>query len=169
MPTVYTPPVSTYVPLASIELTSTDSEIIFSSIPATYRDLVLIANYTETTPTSGNIEMRFNSDTGSNYSQVFMAGRANNDTESSAGTFTHHFLNMTSRPSGFSTALLQIMDYSAIDKHTTTLGRINLGAADVAAYAYRYAVTTAINTISIKQSANSFAIGSSFSLYGIEA
>jgi hypothetical protein len=33
MPTVYSPPVSTYVPLATITLASTDTEIVFSSIP----------------------------------------------------------------------------------------------------------------------------------------
>jgi hypothetical protein len=156
-----------WVPLATVTLASTDSEIVFSSIPATYRDLVLVTNFAESAVT-GNIELRYNSDTGSNYSQVFMAGRQyNSSTESSSGTFSLHYLNLGSRPSGArSVNVLQIMDYSDTSKHKTTLGRVNNGTSDVQAYAYRWANTSAINTISIKPSATTFTTGSTFSLYG---
>jgi hypothetical protein len=115
-------PTSTYVALATVTLASTDSEIVFSSIPATYRDLVLVTNFAESAVT-GNIELRYNSDTGSNYSQVFMAGREyNSSAESSSGTFSLHYLNVGSRASGArSVNVLQIMDYSATQTSTKQL------------------------------------------------
>ena len=161
-------PTSTYVALATVTLAGTDSEIVFSSIPATYRDLVLVTNFAESAVT-GNIELRYNSDTGSNYSQVFMAGREyNSSTESSSGTFSLHYLNVGSRPSGArSVNVLQIMDYSDTSKHKTTLFRSNRASGGVLAQVGRWANTAAITSVAISGGlSQGFASGTTLSLYG---
>ena len=63
---------ATYEPIATTTLGSAASTITFSTIPATYTDLrlVLVAQGNSTT----NAAIRFNSDTGSNYSITQLQG-----------------------------------------------------------------------------------------------
>jgi hypothetical protein len=64
-------PTSTYVALATTTLGATAASVTFSSIPATYRDLVLV--YNGTTSANIGVDVEFNGDTNSaNYSRVFM-------------------------------------------------------------------------------------------------
>jgi hypothetical protein len=162
-------PTPTYTALATRTLTGTASSVTFSSIPATYRDLILVLNYGETSAT-GNILLRYNSDSGSNYSEVAMRG-ASGGASSFGGTYTQHFLNAANtRVSGISNnTMVQIMDYSATDKHKTALSRINFGQNDVLAYSYRWSNTSAITSFQVIHSGSTFIVGSSFDLYGIVA
>lgn len=156
---------ATYLPLATITLISTDSEIVFSSIPATYRDLVLVIN-ARYTSLDGNIQLRFNGDGGSNYSSVYFGG---NGSSPFAGTLSLPWIYgggaNTSQGNG---QIFQIMDY-AQSKHKTVLNRTSEVGGAVYAWANRWASTNAINTISIvgQDALRTFAIGSTFSLYGI--
>jgi hypothetical protein len=159
-------PTPTYTPLATVTLGTTASSVTFSSIPATYRDLILISR---PIATSGTIEgyLRFNSDTGSNYSRVIMFGTGSS-TGSNAATDTNIGL-VDAITSGTNIASIQIMDYSATDKHKTCLGRRSFPTDSVAAAAYRWANTAAITTVSITASASTYAAGSTFNLYGVIA
>ncbi len=162
-------PTNTYTPLATITLTGTDSEIVFSSIPATYRDLILIISAKNSvTPT--NIYVRFNSDTGSNYSVVFMKGNGSS-TSSGGGSDVYIPIGVAYATAGnFDLTTLQIMDYSATDKHKTALSRTgNSYGEGTVARAGRWANTAAINRIALTLDSNAFDIGSSFSLYGVIA
>ena len=165
MPTVYSPPVSTYVPLATITLASTDSEIVFSSIPATYRDLVLVGNFAA----SANgvaIRIRPNSAT-TGFSEVVMYGTGSGSGVSS--TSSNIDLNY-SDTTAQQVAIAHIMDYSATDKHKTILRRSGSGASGsnyVWAAAGRWASNDAINAIQLITSSSTLAIGSTFSLYGV--
>lgn len=156
-------PTNTYTALATITLASTDTEIVFASIPATYRDLVLVANAF----TSSNFQMqtRFNSDSGSNYPYVQMYAAPTQGSDS--GTLTH--VRSVFGGSGYpEVAILQIMDYSATDKHKTVLARENAIANSwVGARTTRWANNAAIYQINITPVAGTFSIGSTFSLYGI--
>ena len=164
MPTVYSPPVSTYVSLATITLASTDSEIVFSSIPATYRDLIVVI----TGLPSGNfpIDVEFNGDTtNSNYFGVFAYNQ---------GATTDSFTENTSysgvnwyTSNGQTTVIYQIMDYSATNKHKTYLSRSGGAGNWVAMGAIRWANTAAINSILIDLRGGSFTIGTTLSLYAI--
>jgi len=73
-------PTPTYTPLATVTLGSATSSVTFSSIPATYRDLILIFDGTRTG--NNNVQYRFNSDTGTNYSTVIAAGNGSGTTSS---------------------------------------------------------------------------------------
>ena len=160
-------PTPTYTPLATITLSSSDSEIIFANIPATpYRDLILViaANYVTS---DGNIQLRFNGDGGSNYSNVYFGG---NGSSPFTGTLSLPWIyGGGANTSQGNSQIFQIMDYSATDKHKTVLNRtVEVGGA-VYAWANRWASTAAINTIRIvgQDGTRSFASGSTFSLYGI--
>ena len=159
----------TYVALANITLGSSASSVTFSSIPATYRDLVLV--YSAFYSTSGNaaITMRLNSDSGANYSTVRMYGNGSTPTSdtnpapASTSGIDAGFFN-----DSISSGIQQFMDYSATDKHKTVLGRHTLtGTGFVLAQAARWANTAAITTISLTPDSRSFATGSTFALYAI--
>ena len=155
-------PSSTYTALATLTLTGTDTEIVFGSIPATYRDLVLVSYHTTTS--DGPCLVRFNSDAGSNYTRVSMYGDGSSAT-SETSTTTGIRVSQTGS-SSINIITMQIMDYSATDKHKTTLNRWNRPSAFVFADAGRWANTAAITTVTLVPT-GSFQAGSTFSLYGI--
>jgi len=162
-------PTPTYVSLGTITLSSTDSEILFSSIPATYRDLILVAQVKATSAVD-NMNLRLNGDTGSNYSYVIMRGTGSSAPSSAESGQT--FMRADLFGSGVETDLdnfyiIQIMDYSATDKHKTVLNRQNNSSQNVGAIAGRYASNTAVSSVSIFINSTTFAAGTTASLYGI--
>ena len=156
-------PTPTYTALATVTLASTATSITFSSIPATYRDLVLVTNGKATATAS--LRIRVNSDTGNNYFWVRMIGEA-------AGAFSDssspaNFLDggNPSTTEGYM-SITQFMDYSATDKHKTTLHRISFpNNTHVLANGGRWLNTAAITSIQVYNP--TFAVGFTASLYGI--
>jgi len=154
-------PTPTYTPLATVTLASTAATVTFGSIPATMRDLVLVVNgKTSANQATG---LRFNSDSGSNYSMVRMF-----TTSSSTSTTTYGLLT-TGDPTADTLAIAQIMDYSATDKHKTVLIRSNIPANNVAAHAVRWANTAAITTVAVEAISTTWAVGTTLNLYGVIA
>jgi hypothetical protein len=162
-------PTPTYTPLATVTLGSSASSVTFSSIPATYRDLILIHSSKHTFAGSTSVRdsgIRFNSDSGSNYLRVNM------DSKIDSGTATETSIALIyGRVDGnFVPGIVQIMDYSATNKHKTVLYRSGAANDYVYAQAARWANTAAVTTITIAPS-GSFQIiaGSTFALYGVIA
>jgi hypothetical protein len=121
--------------------------------------------------------MRFNSDTGNNYSHVNMMGQEGNTTVSTSNTGSNgldiDFFGNTLTTAD-SNHIIQIMDYSATDKHKTVLIRERFYGSTssdvrVAALAARWASTSAISTISIFLNSGNIAAGARFDLYGVIA
>jgi hypothetical protein len=166
MPTVYSPPVSTYVALATTTLGASASTVTFSSIPASYRDLILIG--AGTTGASSLFYLRFNGDTGSNYSRIRALGYSGGPySDATTATSISDIAQFDTNQGNF---IAHIMDYSATDKHTAVLMRAsNKGAGETVMGAGRWANTAAITSVTCTLNTSSFAIGSTFSLYGIEA
>jgi hypothetical protein len=154
-------PTPTYDLISSTTLASATSTITFSSIPSTYRDLILVAN--ASAPTDDIALITFNGDGGSNYSTVVMYG-AGPGSESLTGTSIRTF-RIGSSNSG--SGIIQIMDYSATDKHKTLLYRIGEPSRMVSAGAGRWANTAAITSFSWSPIAGNWASGSTFSIYGV--
>jgi hypothetical protein len=144
-----------------VTLGSSAASVTFSSIPATYRDLILVCEYTN----ASNPLLRFNSDTGSNYSYVRMYGNGSS-ASSDNGSDTGFAIATGSATSG-QTSIIQIMDYSATDKHKTVLIRNGLASTFVNASANRWANTAAITTVSFQ--VGTYGAGSTFNLYGVIA
>jgi hypothetical protein len=153
-------PTPTYTPLANVTLGATAATVTFGSIPATMRDLVVIVNGT----TSSNVftGLRFNSDSGSNYTfvRMFTGPTSNTDTRT-------YGLLTSGNPTLTLNAIAQIMDYSATDKHKTVLVRSNIPADTVAAHAVRWANTAAITTVGVAAISGTWSAGTTFALYGI--
>lgn len=152
-------PTATWTALATITLTSNDAEITFSSIPNTYRDLVVIAHEKNTTGTAG-FRCYLNGDTG-NATQVSM------DSSGSALSATQNIMNVSVSENDFGTTILHIMDYSATDKHKIVLGRGNAKGSFVRAAAGRWASTNAVTSLTLTTAGYDFVSGSTFTLYGI--
>jgi hypothetical protein len=158
-------PTPTYTPLATVTLGASASSVTFSSIPATYRDLILII--TGTVASSGNLSIRLNGDTGSNYSYVFAGGDGSSATSSSA---TEPYMNMARLETGQGTNKIDFMDYSATDKHTTALVRRTAPASATLMAAQRWANTAAVTSIVIAPiAATTFNSGCTFNLFGVIA
>jgi hypothetical protein len=160
-------PTPTYIPLATVTLGSSASSVTFSSIPATYRDLILVMN-SKVVSSTASVRARFNGDSGSNYPRVAMSGDGSRtlsvaDTQSFAS-----ISGATSVSDAFSyNSVTQIMDYSATDKHKTVLSRANNTSNEVSAIASRWANTSAITSVEVFVSSGSYDTGSTFALYGI--
>jgi hypothetical protein len=156
-------PTPTYTPLATVTLGSSATSVTFSSIPATYRDLIFV--FSGTITTAAVLGARANGDTGSNYTLVRMVGTGSS-TQSSAETETYLPVIYSGSPSG-ENGILQILDYSASDKHKTALTRANgVGHNRVEALASRWANTAVITSLTIS---GPMGTGSTLSLYGIAA
>ena len=156
-------PTPTYTPLANVTLGSTTLSVTFSSIPATYRDLILITNGKATA--GDDYFILFNGDTaGSNYSKVLMVGNG-----SSAASFASISSNAAAIYETDGVWIHQIMDYSATDKHKTCLVRSNTAGTNVIAGTTRWANTAAITSVIVKPGSANLVSGSTFSLYGVIA
>ena len=157
-------PTATYTPLANVTLSSSALNVTFSSIPATYRDLILVV---EGPANSGDFHLaRFNGDSGSNYPAVIAQGSGS--ATSVAGTNTGAYLGDTAGSNRFF-SYTSIMDYSATDKHKSVLNRTHYSGV-VTMTAARWANTAAITSMVVAiNNAASFSSGTTFSLYGVIA
>jgi hypothetical protein len=153
----------TYTALATTTLSSSASSVTFSSIPQDYRDLVLVVNGSLTS-TLENLYILFNAN-GTGYSYVLMLG-----TGSSAVSANYSARTWGELDTGIGNNIYHIMDYSATDKHKTTLFRSNRASGGVLAQAGRWANTAAITSVAISGGlSQGFAAGTTLSLFGIEA
>ena len=157
-------PTPTYDLIASNVLGSGVTSVSYASIPQTYRDIIIVFNYPDTYD-GGKITL--NNDTGNtNYTSIFMRGSGSSST-SSTNTGVDYFLQ-TFTGSGAGNHIVQIMDYSATDKHKTGLARQNYASGRVEATAARWANTAAITEIDIiSNGANQFPNGTTIYFYGI--
>jgi hypothetical protein len=112
--------------------------------------------------------MRFNGDSGSNYSNMVAYGDGSS-TASASGSGTSFELGyFTTNPA---MSITQVLDYSATDKHKTTLIRYGSPASSniTAMRVARWASTSAITSITLTTTTGTYSIGTTFSLYGIVA
>ena len=156
---------ATYEPIATNTLSSSAASVTFSSIPGTYTDLVLIFNGTGST--GGNFTFQFNGDTSTNYSATILYGDG-----SSAGSVrvsSQSSMNIGGVSTGFTTDIINIMNYSNATTYKTALGRYARPADEVGAKVGLWRSTSAITSIVVGVSGGNFATGSTFTLYGIAA
>jgi len=151
------------VALGNLTLSSSQATVTFSSIPGTYRDLRLVISGPGTAGGSVTQLIRFNGDSG-NASTVRMYG---DGSTAASGTDTLMLIGNIYASVLFSTTV-DIMDYSATDKHKNVLARNSMGAAITIADASRWASTAAITSVTVlPNSGNSYAAGCTFALFGV--
>jgi len=152
----------TYTALATTTLSGTDTEVLFSSIPSGFRDLVLVA---DANAAQSDLRLRINGDTGSNYNWLYAEGTGSGATSSSSSNQTSigYFYVTTGQPF---VSVIQFMDYSATDKHKTLLLRNNKNTERVSMIAGRWASTSAITSISLFTLPSGGYTSGTFSLWG---
>jgi hypothetical protein len=164
-------PTPTYDLIASNVLTSSAASVTFSSLPSTgYRDLIVVASVRGTAP-GGWAIMRANSDSGSNYFYVSMAGNGSSAFSNAPAAQTAFQLGASW---GLSTTQflpfrVNIFDYAQTDKHKTVLARLDDASFVTEANAQRWASTSAITSLVISATSGNFDTNSSFYIYGISA
>lgn len=160
---------STYTPIATQTLTGAIPQITFTNIPQTYKDLVVVSNMAANGVDATSI--RFNQDTGSNYSSTRLVANGTTvytNTEGNSSVIKTGITSTTSITSP-DTIITNIMNYSNNTTYKSTLSR---GAATtwVSAYVGAWRNTNPITSITllIETAGNiNFQVGSTFSLYGI--
>jgi hypothetical protein len=165
----------TYTLINSSTLTSATANVTFSSIPATYTDLLLIINAQSVQATTyDNVIIQFNADTGSNYSRTRINAYSGGVAGEFNGATTSHLVGPitgTSFSSSiFSPSITNILDYANTTTYKTALWRSNSQDGYVQLGAGLWSSTSAIASIKISTlSTSNLASGSTFKLYGIEA
>lgn len=154
-----------WVPLASVTLSSTASSVTFGSIPAGFRDLILV-QFSTVGGTNNYTKMRVNSDSSTSYNCVNMHANTTS-VYSTANTYPQTFPNFSENESSTQpmASVTNFMDYSATDKHKILLTRTAAHNSSNAVTT-RWMNTAAINEIALFTDSSSFNAGSTFSLYG---
>ena len=155
----------TYTPLATNTLSSAAASVTFSSISSAYTDLVLVLNASQATAGFSTL-MRYNSDTGSNYSGTAIAGSGSAATSSRTTSSTNIYLGYQQYTTIFTT-IVQIQNYSNTTTNKTCLTRKNQADSYVEAMVGLWRNTAAITSITLLPESGNFASGSTFTLYGI--
>lgn len=162
----------TYEPIATTTLTAGTASVTFSSIPATYTDVVAVVQAISD-GTYANFNVRVNGDSGSNYSRTRLSGNGTSATSARATNQTSLFLADVSGISntGYSMYIVNFMNYSNTTTYKSMLSRTNTVNGNIGdgveLHAHLWRSTSAINEINFLVS--SFASGSTFTLYGIKA
>jgi hypothetical protein len=162
-------PTATYDKIEAKTLGSATGSLTFSTIPATYTDLVLIANYTTTT---ANLDVRFqvNGDTGSNYSNTYLLGNGSSagSGRSSNATYVGEYFSVGTSTNG-NISILNVMNYANTTTNKTILHRVSSAEKELSANVALWRSTSAITSITLFTNTSSFTAGSTFTLYGIKA
>jgi hypothetical protein len=155
---------ATYEPIATTTLGSASASVTFSSISGSFTDLILV--YATTSTVTDNNGLRFNSDTGSNYSLTRIFGNG-----STAGS--NRTTNSTSITSLFTVNgsitnnIIHIMNYSNTTTYKSVLTRNDDASNSAIAAVGLWRSTSAINSVNIFPLSGNFVSGSTFTLYGI--
>ena len=159
---------STYTPIYSQTLSGSTSSITFSNIPTTYTDLMLEISGKNSTYNASSGELRFNGDTGSNYSNTELTG-------GSGGAQSFRTANASSQQiyrtdsGNFSANVVHIQNYSNSTTYKTIIGRYSTPSV-VGGFAGLWRNTSPITSITmIPEGGTTFSSGSTFTIYGIKA
>jgi hypothetical protein len=165
---------ATYESIATTTTTTASPAVTFYNISGTFTDLFLVISIrANSTPTSFGTGIRFNSDTGSNYSRTVLygAGAAGVSFRDTSQTRIFYSAGSTSA-NRFNLIRLNIQDYSNTTTYKTVVGRNDDNSDVTSMSAACWRSTSAITSITITpydDNSTGFAAGSSFTLYGIKA
>ncbi len=166
---------NTYTLISSNTLTSSAASVTFSSIPATYTDLVLrISARSAEVATITSIELEFNA-TASGYSFTRLRGngsaasssRASSQTQLTVGTIPA----ASATSNTFGSIEVYLPSYTASQNKPISgfnVGENNATAADIYTHAGLWSNTATISSIILDLGGQNFVSGSSFYLYGIK-
>lgn len=156
---------TTYEPIATTTLSSAQTSVTFSSISGSFTDLVLVWAGTS----GGNdIRLRFNSDTGTNYSYTRIFGDG-------SAVYSDRDTNQTNAPATLGgmtngNSIVYLNNYSNTTTFKTAMARANnTQGGYVGVWFNLWRSTSAITTITALVLAGTISSGTTFTLYGIKA
>jgi hypothetical protein len=164
----------TYEPIATFTLSSNQTGLSFTSIPASYTDLRLVVNVLSTGPS--NLWVRFNNDASSNYGDVRTIGQSG--TAVSTNTINGDVIQTGywGVNSTWFAATFEINNYTNTNIQKNCLWRLDspYGLSSTANTEVILGIgnwnnTSAITQINLVQANQPFAAGSTFTLFGILA
>lgn len=155
------------------------SSIDFTSIPSTYQHLQIryIAKSTNAATAADNLGLRFNSDTGSNYTRHYLDGSGTTVTSGNNTSVTQVYAtcgqSSATYTNVFGGGIIDILDYANTSKYKTSraMSGVEFTAAG-GAIQYTSGLwmsTSAISSINIRALSGNLAQYSTFALYGIKA
>lgn len=161
---------NTYEPIQTSTLSSTSTLVTFSSIPATYTDLFVACQIKRTSATL-NFRITVNNDTSALYSYTRFSGYASGGVASDRITGGANFQPWFNGAAftNISNFNFNLMNYANTTTFKPALFMNAESGGEMTTTVGTYQSTNAINRIDFTAGANSFAIGSSFTLYGIKA
>jgi hypothetical protein len=158
--------------ISSVVVSSTGS-VILSNIPATFQDLMLVVSARTDSSTLTSALLRFNGDSGSNYSSTMLLGNGSSATSErySNESFVRigYAIGSSQLASVYSSQAIHILNYANTTTNKTVIARnasdVNgSGITQLSATLWRN--TAAISSITY---ATSVVAGSTLTLYGIRA
>jgi hypothetical protein len=166
------PAVGDYESIQTVTLTSSQSNITFSSIAADWKHLQ-IRGIGFASSNGLTFRLRFNSDTGSNYATHYLVG---DGASVSAGaiTSTTSIIAGTAPESTTIAGVLvcDVLDYANANKYKTSRSLAGADMNGSGGYATLYSGvwlnTAAITSVTLTLLANSFTSGTTFALYGVK-
>jgi hypothetical protein len=162
----------TYEPIATQTVSSATGTVTFSSVPQTYTDLILVSSRQQAS--AARLFLRFNNDTSSLYSDTWLSGEGatpySGRNTGQAALSIGGIWNGTTTTT-WATNITHIMNYTNATIFKSTLSRdsnVKGSSGTVEEIAGLYRSTSAITTVNVVGGSN-FAVGSTFTLYGIKA
>ena len=162
---------TTYEPIATQTLGSNAATVTFSSIPATYTDLVIIAQM-KNNGTGSDFLATFNSDSGSNYSRTILGGNGSSTYSARAtnASFARFNYSEPITTDGNTIYKINIFNYSNTTTNKTVINRADRGVTSTVAIVNLWRSTSAINSITFATDlSGNFVSGSIITIYGIKA
>jgi len=155
----------TYEKIATNTLGTATATVTFSSISGAYTDLVVV--FVGNLNAASTTNLRYNNDSGSNYSQtdlvghstVVVAQRTSNNT-------SHRLYDVQASSNAINTLIFNINNYSNTTTYKTTLLKSSDTSGEVGATVYLWRNTAAINRLDFTFG-GTWSVGSTFTIYGI--
>ncbi len=161
---------NTYEPIATTTVSgSSTNTITFTSITATYTDLILVLNGTGSV-NAQDINLYLNNDSATNYSRTYIYG--DGTTAVSGRESNKSFISVSTGDTSSVTTTIQLMNYANTTTYKTVLVRCSSAARIVFSVVGLWRATpAAINRLDIVMSGGTpyFVSGYTATLYGIKA
>jgi hypothetical protein len=166
---------ATYEPIATTTLTSSATTITLSSIPSGYTDLRMVAFFKLVGGPSGGVAneyFTFNGDTASNYSRTRLSGDGSAASSSNTTSSSGALQTFTPAAGGVGLSVFDIFSYSGSTYKTvlwSDSADVNAAGGIVCRAVGLWRSTAAINSITWQNAGDTYAAGTTITLYGIKA
>jgi hypothetical protein len=159
---------SSFDSIQTVTLGSTASSISFTSIPSTWKHLQI--RYSLTAAAPADCGLRFNSDSGTNYSSHLVRG---NPPNAQAYAYPSQGYATVQFNIGYNTsvAVIDILDYTNVNKNKTLrslAGWDNNGSGNMDFWSGAWYNTSAVTNIDLVALTTTFSVNSKFALYGVK-